>query len=241
MVAGPISRIMGTQNERLRQARIAAGYSTAKQAIDAFGFQEAAYRHHENGTRAITPDNAKRYGRAFKVNPGWILGLDAKQEIELPPESSTLKVLGAVSAGVWLEQTEWAEDDQYEIEVGPSPIPGVKRFAVKMEGHSMNLIIPPGSDLECAYVDYQDGVVPQPGQLVIACREAHDLTEMTCKRLEKDGEEWILRAESSRPEFQEPIRLGRPSAHLHIDNGVRIIGIVLRAHQSHYKATAKPN
>jgi hypothetical protein len=82
-------------------------------------------------------------------------------------------------------------------------------------------------------VRVQYGVVdPLPGDLVIAERTAHDLTELTCKRLQrKDGDEWVLCAESTRPEFAEPIRLGRPSLEHHNDNEVRIVGIVLKAHQ----------
>nr|QQZ50284.1 hypothetical protein JKL49_00715 [Phenylobacterium glaciei] len=42
--------------------------------------------------------------------------------------------MGAVAAGIWREQTDWAEEDTYEIEVGPNPIAGGERFALRMEG-----------------------------------------------------------------------------------------------------------
>lgn len=225
---------METSAERLRKARIDAGYATAKDAVDAFGFKEAAYRHHENGTRAFPLAAAVRYARAYKVTPGYLLRLEAEKKPPPAPDVKTLKVAAAVAAGVWREQTEWPQDEQYDIEVGPSPIPGAERFAVQMQGASMNKVIPPGSDLECLRVGFNADVVPQVGQLVIACREAHGLTEMTCKRLDRDGDEWILRAESYSPEFQEPIRLGPVSSDIYVDNEIRIIGIVVRAQQSHF-------
>lgn len=144
-----------------------------------------------------------------------------------------LQVLGAVAAGVWREQTEWPEEDRYFIEVGPSPVAGGERFALRMEGHSMDKLIPPGSDLECLRTIFGE-IEPVPGDIVIVQRDRHDMHELTCKRLDHDGKNYILRAESTRPEFQEPIIIGRPDADNFSDDGVQIIGIVLRAHQRLY-------
>lgn len=144
-----------------------------------------------------------------------------------------LEVVGAVAAGVWREQTEWSQEDRYSIEVGPNPFPGSERLALKMEGLSMDKVIPPGSDLECLRVAY-GYVEPQPGDIVIVQRDKHDLHELTCKRLDHDGQNYILRAESTRAEFQEPIVIGRPDENNISDDGITIIAIVLRAHQSLY-------
>ncbi|MEN9924306.1 MAG: hypothetical protein RL268_432 [Pseudomonadota bacterium] len=144
-----------------------------------------------------------------------------------------LEVLGAVAAGVWREQTEWPEEDRYFIEVGPSPVVGGERFALRMEGNSMDKLIPPGSDLECLRTIFGE-IEPVPGDIVIVQRDRHDMHELTCKRLDHDGKNYILRAESTRPEFQEPIVIGRPDADNFSDDGVQIIGIVLRAHQRLY-------
>ncbi len=145
----------------------------------------------------------------------------------------TLEVVGAVAAGVWREETTWGAEDRYSIEVGPNPFPGSERFALRMEGHSMDKIIPPGSDLECLRVTY-GYVEPQPGDIVIVQRDKHDLHELTCKRLDHDGQNFILRAESTRAEFQEPIVIGRPDENSISDDGITIVAIVLRAHQSLY-------
>src|SRR5579884_4109250 len=71
------SELMGSlKSERLRAAREKAGYASAADAARAFGWTESAYRHHENGTRGFGADVAKKYARAFKTKPGWLLGLE---------------------------------------------------------------------------------------------------------------------------------------------------------------------
>lgn len=65
--------------ERLRQARKAAGFSSASAAARANGWNEAAYRHHENGTRGYGIDQAVAYGEAFSVSPTWLLTLGFSQ------------------------------------------------------------------------------------------------------------------------------------------------------------------
>lgn len=60
--------------DRLRSARATAGYSSAAEAARAFGWPEASYRHHENGTRGFAINQASLYGKAFKVSPSWLVG-----------------------------------------------------------------------------------------------------------------------------------------------------------------------
>jgi hypothetical protein len=49
-------RKVDSRAERLREARKAAGFTSAAEAANRFEWQEAAYRHHENGTRGFGPD-----------------------------------------------------------------------------------------------------------------------------------------------------------------------------------------
>ncbi len=66
---------MPTAGDRLRRARIAAGYRTVADAAEAFGWKEAAARHHENGTRQYYDIKAAlRYARAFRVDVNSLLG-----------------------------------------------------------------------------------------------------------------------------------------------------------------------
>lgn len=61
------------QSERLRRARGARGFETAADAIRKFGWNTSTYSAHENGQNGISAKAAVDYGKAFKVDPGWIL------------------------------------------------------------------------------------------------------------------------------------------------------------------------
>ena len=62
-----------TAGERLRQARILAGYKSAAKAADAMGVNLSAYRSHENGQNGFTAEQAERYASAFGVDAAWLL------------------------------------------------------------------------------------------------------------------------------------------------------------------------
>lgn len=59
--------------DRLREARIAAGYSSATEAAKAFGWTVSTYLGHENGSRGLNVDAAQRYGRGFRVPWSFLL------------------------------------------------------------------------------------------------------------------------------------------------------------------------
>jgi phage repressor protein C with HTH and peptisase S24 domain len=61
------------QSERLRAARTASGFKKAAEAIAKFRWKQSTYMAHENGQNGIGSIAAIEYGRAFKVDPGWIL------------------------------------------------------------------------------------------------------------------------------------------------------------------------
>ena len=64
---------MDTPAERLRIARIRAGFETAKEAAEAMGFPVSTYLAHENGSRGYPASKAFTYARKFKVREQWLL------------------------------------------------------------------------------------------------------------------------------------------------------------------------
>src|SRR5690606_10680712 len=64
---------MSTPNQRLRQAREAAGFQTAKEAAEAMGIPVSTYIGHENGHRGFPAQRAPQYARKFKVSEEWLL------------------------------------------------------------------------------------------------------------------------------------------------------------------------
>lgn len=69
---------MTDKAERLRRAREEAGFETAKEAAERFGWVIPTYFGHENGSRGFRAETAGAYARAFRVRPEWLLyGSDA--------------------------------------------------------------------------------------------------------------------------------------------------------------------
>ena len=60
-------------HERLKEARLKAGFRTATAAIDHFGWGNSTYRAHENGQNNFKIEDAKIYGEAYAVSPSWLL------------------------------------------------------------------------------------------------------------------------------------------------------------------------
>jgi hypothetical protein len=63
----------GGQGQRLKTARIRAGYGDATTAARRFGWTIPTYLAHENGSRGFGVERAKGYAEAFKVSALWLL------------------------------------------------------------------------------------------------------------------------------------------------------------------------
>ena len=62
-----------TPGDRLRQARLLAGFKSATKAAAAAGISESSYRAHENGQNAFTTEQAQHYAQIFGCDPVWLL------------------------------------------------------------------------------------------------------------------------------------------------------------------------
>ena len=213
--------------ERLRTARAKAGFSSAQAAAETFDWGVSGYRHHENATREFGPDKAKTYGRAFKVKPGWLLGMDGIDDG--PPKDFTasekLLVGASVAAGVWLE--DLADREALEIDT-PAPVPFAKRMGYTVAGRSMDLVYEPGTVLDCISI-FTNGVRPQTGDHVIVQRKKPDgLRELTVKEYAVRGGRHFLVPRSTQPEFAGEIEIGAPDGEMPIDGeGVQVIAFVV--------------
>lgn len=81
--------------ERLRWARMRAGFERSKDAAESLGMKPITYRTYERapgtaGARGFDHENAARFGRKFKVSWTWLLtgqgAPDAAPETELRVE-----------------------------------------------------------------------------------------------------------------------------------------------------------
>ncbi|MEM9787725.1 MAG: helix-turn-helix transcriptional regulator [Pseudomonadota bacterium] len=73
---------MDEMHDRLRSARISAGYPDASAAALALGVKASTYISHENGTRGFRPDSAEKYARRFQVSVAWLLYGTSPQNTE---------------------------------------------------------------------------------------------------------------------------------------------------------------
>lgn len=177
-----------------------------------------------NGKRRIQPDEMPKLA-AFLGMTGEQARVDAIDEVTYIPN------WGKVAQGMWLEQTEREADNVVAYDRRRTDPPPVDLFAVTPEGTSMNLRFPPGTHLICRKVPFGKGDY-RPGDYVIVQRMAHNLHELTVKRVELDdkGDYW-LHSESSDPKYADPWRIGKPSEDHHDDTEIRVLGRVVRAVQ----------
>jgi transcriptional regulator with XRE-family HTH domain len=230
-------------NTKLKALRERSGLSVRKLAaeLDMPASTYAAYEDPAKFKKPILPlEFAKKIAAIFEplgIGPNEVLELagvtgalsTVSAGIDLGESAEWLEVHGAVAAGVWRAQTDWPEGERYLVRFGPSKYRVDQRFAVRMDGLSMNKTIPSGADLECLWVKFSP-LPPKPGDLVIVERKAHDLVELTCKRLTMVGDNFALICESTEPEFQGgPIFVGKPDNGLVTDDGIEVVGIVLNA------------
>lgn len=207
---------------RLRQLRIRKGYATAADAAKAFGWNEHTYKSHENGTRGIRMDAARKYALSLGSTAAHILGLGNGGDAPIVNPVTNVPVIARVSAGTF------RYDEGLELE--GVLVPAVPRkdvvadlqYSVIVDGPSVNKRISDGAYAICVPYDRYPGGA-QHGQLVHVVRERSGLHEHTIKELRFTATGAVLVPVSTDPRYQEEIALGTGED----DEIVRIHGIVI--------------
>lgn len=101
---------MTTPGQRLRQARLEAGFPTIAEAARVKRLHKQNLSDHEAGRRKISLEWAERYGRAFAKSPAWLLTGEGTPR-------GRLSIMGYVGAGAEVFPLE--ETEILEIEVPP--------------------------------------------------------------------------------------------------------------------------
>ena len=135
---------MSSPNQRLKQAREAAGFATAKDAAEAMGMPVSTYIGHENGHRGFPAKTAPQYARKFKVSEEWLLfgkGAEASDIADPAIPAHPIPVIGEVAAGNWREAVR-----RSSLSI-PSPDPSMPSdaFALEVSGDSMDLLVDDGA------------------------------------------------------------------------------------------------
>lgn len=221
---------MTTPAERLRQAREAAGYTTAKSAAEAMGVSVPTYIQHENGSRGLAPPRAERYGRFFRATPEWLLygrgegpgkSGGIKEPSVLTPISRFVPLLGVVQAGVWAEIPEQQPEPEEMLPILLPGFEGAQLYALRVRGSSMDKFYPDNSlVIVCPAVEI--GV--RDGDHVVVRRKRGMLVETTIKEIAQEKGGIALWPRSFDPNFQDPIRL---QSVRDADEGPEVIAVVV--------------
>lgn len=160
---------------------------------------------------------------------------------DAPPGRVRVQITSIVEAGVWREWDELPPDERYWVTFDDDPVSG-QLTGFRVEGRSMELRFPPGTDLKCVILMGSEEII-EPGDYVIVARHRGGLTEKTVKRIERreDGN-WELHAESTLPEFRDPIFIGQPDFYAEPEDDIvvtndeiRVVAKVCEAKQSFVK------
>ena len=114
---------------RLRQAREDKGFRSASTAAARLQVGASTYRHHENGTRDYDAQAAKKYARAFGVDPSWLLYGKKNREYSVP-------IVGYIGAGAEFTALDDHAQGAGLDEISTMPMPS-NSVAVKVRGTSM--------------------------------------------------------------------------------------------------------
>jgi SOS-response transcriptional repressor LexA len=190
---------MSTPAERLIQARTAAGCESAAEGATRAGVKYYTYVQHESGTRGISKDKAQKYGRAFGVEPSWLLYGRGKQE---RPRESLVPIIGKVGAdaeGVIVYSTADDTDEFVPIAPGGSG----DSVALKVVGHSMGDWAPDGSLI---YMETQR-TPPTPEMIGYPAVVETEDGRVLLKRLLKGSEPGVYDLESRNGPTLQDVRL----------------------------------
>lgn len=192
-----------TPSNALRAARIARGFASAAEAARHFGWNDVTYQAHENGGRGIRPDAAKRYAKAFGIDPSVLLGLTAKNTYVSLDADDGVPIVGTASWGVWRDISMLEGGAQKSISV-PKNASRIARAAVVVGDDSVNKTLPQG---EVAIYEPTNGFQAiVPGKFLVIKRTNGTLVEVSIRRvlLHVDGQ-LKLTDHSHNPQFREVI------------------------------------
>lgn len=137
------------QGRRLREAREAKGFETAKDAAKHLRLDShVSYQHHENGTRGLSRQ-ARFYAQAFDVPAEWLLYGDnppswyAEKKGVPAAKPRTIPIIAWVAAGSLADVTSQIPEGTETIEI--SGLEPGDYFATRVSGDSMDRLSPPGS------------------------------------------------------------------------------------------------
>lgn len=184
---------MTERHDRLRRARIDAGFKTQAEAVRRHGWNPNTYKSNENGFAPFSFDQATSYGRAYKVRPEWLYS--NKGAMRDTDEVPIIGRVGADPEGRIIRAAAQAANDS-----APMPTGGTSdSVAVEVDGHSMRGFADDG-----ALVYFEDQRTPPSedmfGEVVVVQLargdDPSDDEDILIKRLQRGSREGLYDLES---------------------------------------------
>lgn len=184
---------MDSPKDRLKRARINAGFETATDAAAKLRqINKNTLLSNENGNRAISRKMAQTYADAFNTTAGWIL---YGEDNTTTRPVKQIRVEGVSQAGMFRD-ISLIEDDEHERKTIPAPInpkyAHAHQYALLVAGDSMNNKFQDGSYVTCAEwaglgKELKHGMI-----LHVERVKAGSMIETTIKTyIERDGKRWL--------------------------------------------------
>jgi transcriptional regulator with XRE-family HTH domain len=121
------------------------------------------------------------------------------------PGKVGLRVVGEVAAGLWREGNVYFAQETKPVAPHPD-YPHYAQRLYRVSGNSINRVAQNGEYLHTVDVKAAE-LKPEHGDLVIVRRMRHDMAEYTAKQIVYLDGRWILRPDSSDPDWQSDIEL----------------------------------
>lgn len=195
---------MSERHDRLRTARIGAGFKTQAEAVRRFGFNPNTYKSNENGNAPFSYDQAEEYARAYRIRAEWLYAGRGPMK-----EGGGVPIIGRVGAdpeGRVIRTVGQAANDSV-----PMPTGGTSdSVAVEVDGHSMRGFADDG-----ALVYFENQKTPPTedmiGEIVvvqIASGEDESADEdVLVKRLQRGSEPGLFNLESIAGPLMTDVRI----------------------------------
>lgn len=125
---------MSDLSERLKRARVEAGYETAQKAAEALGVSYPTYAGHENGSSGFRAATGEHYARRFKVSFEWLMS--GRGSMRSKRRATIVGRVGAATDG----KVVFAEGQGGLGEVNLPEGASEDSVAVEIEGYSMGFL-----------------------------------------------------------------------------------------------------
>lgn len=169
--------------QRLKKARISAGYKRAKDFCDAHNITYPTYIHHEGGDQGIKHEALEKYARLLGVSVAWLMTGEEAGIKDAIPLTNRVPLISWVQAGAftYTGDPKTLQDAEEWLNL---PASKGASFALRVKGDSMDNIAPEGTII---LVDYEDTALIDRKLYIFECND-----ELTFKRYRKvNGKRWL--------------------------------------------------